>query len=55
LGNYGVTGDDLYELAALAILRARLYGGEVDLRSIRTVDCYVRALAAVQMGATTRA
>lgn len=52
LGNYGITGDDLYELAGLAILRARLYGGQVNLRGIRTLDCYVRALASMQLDAT---
>jgi hypothetical protein len=51
LGNYGITGEDLYELAGHAILRSRLYGGEVDLRRIKTVDCYVRAMAALQLNA----
>jgi uncharacterized protein YjeT (DUF2065 family) len=51
LGNYGITGEDLYELAGHAILRARLHGGEVDLRRIKTVDCYVRAMAALQLNA----
>jgi hypothetical protein len=51
LGNYGITGDDLYELAGLAILRARLYGGDINLRGIKTLDCYVRALASMQLDA----